>query len=914
MEAPLNKRIVQLTGFRDAEKDALIEQLFKLDCIFIDSEIFANCTHLIAKKPCRSEKWLAACATGKWVLTKDYIIKSVESGRWLDEITYEWGYNIEKDSHYSPQMQSAPKRWREQLTCSGALGAFSRWKVVLLFKDGRKEREAFIRVLKAGQANICNLQDSNEEITHVFTSNKGLCTGIYNKLFKGIYHSVQYLGKYLLEEPIVQIPEEVQAIESFQTNDQETCKENLTDKQFADIRHSIWKHFCYTQAIYHKCIKQDVMGQNKFKMKPFNRSQVTLNRIECLLDGQFLAETFEELHRLLPVVPPVHFIQILLKHLIQGNVVKNCFGRFFDILYSLLKNHPPWESPHMLQYYLDFLQCPICNKGSWSFIEMLIRSCFDEKLCLCHQSSGLEIDPDNCRAMLSALLKFIACVMQEEAKALSLRLCENIDFHHHRALHSSIIVNIFWSESRTQRLLTDVMITLTDFVLRGHKDMCRKENVFLQEIVYYLNGMLGSAVEYWILLGFYLDKNMIHQVTNDLAFYICVPCEDFSLEEKQKFICSITSPWLQMLVAEAVFKTFCMTNKLQLSSEPLSLEKLICKYIPSLWQVGTCGNEKVQKFKGKRKIGQRPCLESQRALLMLNGENQNPDEVLLDLPVCPKLRRRTDGGSVCSKENLPGIRQNAKGETALHTACINNKVKKLILLLSLPGTDINVKDYAGWTPLHEACNHGSTECVQEILQRCPEVDLLSHVDGVTPLHDALRNGHVEIGKLLLQYGGPAVLQCKDSDGRFPLDYITSAQLKKELFDIVQINETIEDFHKRTAQEFHNFKIEFSAFLLSRMLLNLCSLYVLPLSSIDAKTCRNAANFIRYARSKETTISFNCLIVERCIEDFLTMQKLSDLLQAIPESVRHSDGFLVQFLLATLQNMSSSSSLVKIESE
>lgn len=55
--------------------------------------------------------------------------------------------------------------------------------------------------------------------------------------------------------------------------------------------------------------------------------------------------------------------------------------------------------------------------------------------------------------------------------------------------------------------------------------------------------------------------------------------------------------------------------------------------------------------------------------------------------------------------------------------------------------------------LHEACNYGNTVCVQEILQRCPEVDLLTQVDGVTPLHDALSNGHVEIGKLLLQHGG-----------------------------------------------------------------------------------------------------------------------------------------------------------------
>jgi len=31
------------------------------------------------------------------------------------------------------------------------------------------------------------------------------------------------------------------------------------------------------------------------------------------------------------------------------------------------------------------------------------------------------------------------------------------------------------------------------------------------------------------------------------------------------------------------------------------------------------------------------------------------------------------------------------GETALHKACISNKVEKLIELLSYPGIDINVK-------------------------------------------------------------------------------------------------------------------------------------------------------------------------------------------------------------------------------
>ncbi|XP_010148611.1 PREDICTED: ankyrin repeat domain-containing protein 32-like, partial [Eurypyga helias] len=144
MASGSQKRIIQLTGFRGQEKVVLLKCLFILDCVFLDNKKYRNCTHLIAKKLCKSEKFLAACATGKWILSKEYIINSAESGRWLDETTYEWGYEIEKDTHYSPQMQSAPKRWREELTRSGAPGAFHRWKVVLLAKED-DERMACIR-------------------------------------------------------------------------------------------------------------------------------------------------------------------------------------------------------------------------------------------------------------------------------------------------------------------------------------------------------------------------------------------------------------------------------------------------------------------------------------------------------------------------------------------------------------------------------------------------------------------------------------------------------------------------------------------------------------------------------------------------------------------------------------------------
>lgn len=56
----------------------------------------------------------------------------------------------------------------------------------------------------------------------------------------------------------------------------------------------------------------------------------------------------------------------------------------------------------------------------------------------------------------------------------------------------------------------------------------------------------------------------------------------------------------------------------------------VCSYLPVL-QEGMRETGKMQKAK-KKKIGQWPCPESQRALLMLNGDKQNQAEVLPDVP------------------------------------------------------------------------------------------------------------------------------------------------------------------------------------------------------------------------------------------------------------------------------------------
>ncbi|PNJ30957.1 SLF1 isoform 5 [Pongo abelii] len=943
------------------EKEALVKLLLKLDCTFIKSEKYKNCTHLIAERLCKSEKFLAACAAGKWILTKDYIIHSAKSGRWLDETTYEWGYKIEKDSRYSPQMQSAPKRWREELKRTGAPGAFHRWKVVLLVRTDKRS-DSLIRVLEAGKANVILPKSSPSGITHVIASNARIKAEKEKDNFKAPFYPIQYLGDFLLEK-------EIQNDEDSQTNsvwtehsNEETNKDfrkdagflemkgalretmyrtqkemqnhdedvnvgsiltqhhkkekfsgSSKDLKFVKMRNTFGRHTYENQAVRYNCIRIDKQPVYNVEVKNAEFPRGVLNLIESLIEGQFFKEAIEELSTLQArYIPPVCVLHALLENVLQDNI-DTFSGRYFHILSALLHLHPPWKSPAMSRYYLELFQCPTCMKGAWSLVEVLIRSClFNESFC--HQIS----ENIGSKVLHLTLLKFFFNLIESEVQHLSQKLYDWSDSQNLKITGKAMLLEIFWSGSETSGLLTKPVNMLLEWTIYSHKEKCKSNDVFKHELAYLLAGILGAAIDYWIFLGLKMGRNVMRHMSDDLGSYISLSCDDFSSQELEIFICSFSSSWLQMFVAEAVFKKLCLQSSGSVSSEPLSLQKMVYSYLPALGKTGVLGSGKIQISK---KIGQRPCFDSQRALLMLNGTKQKQVEGLpelsdLNLAKCSssslkKLKKKSEGELSCSKENCPSVvkkmnfhKTNLKGETALHRACINNQVEKLILLLSLPGIDINVKDNAGWTPLHEACNYGNTVCVQEILQRCPEVDLLTQVDGVTPLHDALSNGHVEIGKLLLQHGGPVLLQQRNAKGELPLDYVVSPQIKEELFAITEIEDTVENFHAQAEKHFHYQQLEFGSFLLSRMLLNFCSIFDLSSEFILASKGLTHLNELLMAckSHKETTSVHTDWLLDLYAVNIKTLQKLPHILKELPENFKVCPGIHTEALMVTLEMM------------
>ncbi|XP_021235392.1 SMC5-SMC6 complex localization factor protein 1 isoform X2 [Numida meleagris] len=900
------KRRIQFTGFRKKEKKALCEMLLKLDCVFVDNKKYRNCTHLIAKKLCKSEKFLAACAAGKWILTKEYIINSAESGRWLDEATYEWGYKIEKDTHYSPQMQSAPKRWRKELKNSGAPGAFHRWKVILAVKEGYEGVAPIRRVLEAGKATVCSSQNVESDITHVFILNKFFPVQKEKCFSEAQYYPLQYIGDYLLED--IQHPEVTQ-INGFLPA-QETDK-NKSNRQLIEMKNAVIKHMYFVEAAKQKFAHKDFLNKCNPKVKSTNLSAGRLYMYEELIEEHLLSEVIIELAVGQKYsLPPVQLFHSLLERVLLENTDAIFCAKLHHVLYLVLQHDPPWKSTSMLGYYLDLLQCPICKKGTWNLIEMLVRSClYCKNICHAVPVSG---KADEQRTVHKTLLKFFFDLVKAEVEFLTKSLVEGTDSQHQQVMPQTVLLKTFWLGSETSVLFTKHINILVDWVILSYRELERKNAAFRHEIACLLNGILGTVVDYWIISGLLMDRNVFHQIADDLAHYIAIACDDFSICDFKMFICSIPSLWLQMFVAEAVFKKMCLQRNVAISTEPLSLQKIVGPYFLALQEVGMCETREVHKAK---KIGHWPRPASQRALQMLSGDEQNQVKVLLDLPslfrgskCCTRKKAKaSDTKENCSPlaEEVNFYRRNAKGQTALHGACIRNKVERLIQLLSSPGIDINSKDYAGWTPLHEACNHGSTVCVSEILQRCPEVDLLSQVDGVTPLHDALSNGHVEIGKLLLQHGGPVLLRQRDSNGKLPLDYVQSLSVKQELLNIVHPGEKIESFCEHMQQDFSSQQREFWLILFNKMLLNFCSVYNLfsPFTLTLREVACSGMLPVMTADSHKMKSTFPThWLVDAYFRELETFQKLPQFTEEVSAYTCAFPGEQMKALLATLETV------------
>ncbi|XP_023674067.2 SMC5-SMC6 complex localization factor protein 1 isoform X3 [Paramormyrops kingsleyae] len=719
----------QITGIKNPQiKGKLLRGIHKLGGSYIGGSIYkGRATHLIAHCTLASEKFLAACAGGKWIVTPQYVIDSVRNGKWLPEVAYELDFISQ-----APEATRPIRMWRTRVASGTVSGAFQGWRAVLLMDD-RKRREIFERILMAGGARISSCA-SDQSVTHVFTGN----INTDSKIGAPCY-SLDYIAQHLLGSSWPVISEVLSSSPVDNT------------QLFSELEIQL-KDYVSKLVLPERLVSIDYVS-HATTGHPSQSSVVDFSNVHSLIECGLLTEALEEIQGMLHpgVLPSPQYMCSLMHHALQGEVKPYFFSTFINILHNILRNNPTWGSPTVVKYFLHILQCPQCKGGTWALLETSVRWCVSSGEC-CHLLPGSP-SPELIR-FLCDLQAFLLTIFRHELFASSKGQSGGS--------RSSVLVRTFWNiwqrstlGSRTVQQLAGLLIHTTSCALSSAED-------WKQRLLCTLHDTLAVVVEYWCQEHSKLNKSLLDKGMEDLAEHISILCQDHPPEFLLEFVPNMPSLRLKMVTADSIYRCMCCRNGVSVGTEPLTLRKIVSSYLPALGRL--C--ERKPAGAGGPRVAGTPARPG--------GE--------LHTASCAGVAPATlPGASGLDKKTVPkGLhRVNAAGELPIHRICKRNQVEMLLNVLSVPGTDVNVKDYAGWTPLHEACNHGSSACVQALLQHCPNLHLDVQVGGVSPLHDALLNGHVDIAKMLLQYAGSPLLELRDGQGRTPLDVVSPA-LQKEL--------------------------------------------------------------------------------------------------------------------------------------
>ncbi|XP_035143869.2 BCL-6 corepressor-like protein 1 isoform X4 [Callithrix jacchus] len=134
------------------------------------------------------------------------------------------------------------------------------------------------------------------------------------------------------------------------------------------------------------------------------------------------------------------------------------------------------------------------------------------------------------------------------------------------------------------------------------------------------------------------------------------------------------------------------------------------------------------------------------------------------------------------------VNKNA-GETLLQRAARLGYKDVVLYCLQKDSEDVNHRDNAGYTALHEACSRGWTDILNILLEHGANVNC-SAQDGTRPVHDAVVNDNLETIWLLLSYGadptlatysGQTAMKLASSDSmkRFLSDHLSDLQGRAE---------------------------------------------------------------------------------------------------------------------------------------
>ncbi|XP_061623225.1 SMC5-SMC6 complex localization factor protein 1 isoform X3 [Phyllopteryx taeniolatus] len=748
----------QFSGIKNCDqKRALIQGIYHLSGKYIGGSVYQTaCTHLIIPHVLASEKFLASCAAGKWVVTPDYVLDSVRNGSWLPEGLYEVAIPRGTMSAFYPA-----RHWRKNVTSGAITGAFQGWKVLLMVQDASRSI-MFKRVLEAGTAIVYSYPPpSHTAITHVIVKPITQDASSHNGPCFPVTHIIQYLfGRNCVD------------MKFNVTDDINEAKEaSVVDVDFSKLEGHLRDHVI-EQEDRPRLLFLEFLSYHDPHHPLSQVIETDFGNIGTMIECGLFIEALDTIRSAVfpGILPPAPYLVALIEYAQQGSATTLFLRTFQQIMHRLLVANPPWLAPaNVKKYYSRVLQCPHCKMGQWPFLETAISYCLSSE-ATCHQLPG---------PALPTLLNFYNDVL-----AFFLKLFQGELY--------SITGGTFWTVWERSTLLSCAVKKLVQLMMQAASgDNAESDEEPKWHLLAILLDLLSVLVEFWYRHHCKLNHKLVEKGLKDLADHFAISSQYLSSVVLAEMVARISSTRLKLALVDAIFRNICCTIGITLAGEPLSLKKVMLSYLPALGRLAQSQSWTHHTTKSCSSLdtncGTLSSVENEsrkecipRGLNKVNAAAAFTHMYKLGLYV----------SSMSPSWNLYVVVKVAdKGETLLHRACKRNQVETVIQILERPGIDVNVKDHVGWTPLHEACNYGSTACVEALLRHWPTPLINYVVDGVSPLHDALLNGHMDIAKMLLEAAGSELLQQADEKGRTTLDLTSDTSERAELIHSAQVGDS-----------------------------------------------------------------------------------------------------------------------------